>query len=132
MHSLKGELIHRDLKPSNILVDHDEKVIIIDFGISKKYLNNNGEHYAFNKTSKFCGTVRYASIAAHKGYSQSRKDDLESIIYVKRTHPSGMLEFSSRGVRSSLVSCTAPLRHIRFRLVGLQPEASIRLGTTTA
>ena len=77
--------IHRDIKPDNFVIGYGNdcnKLYMIDFGIAKKYLKKNGKHYDFNKNGKFCGTVRYASIAAHKGYTQSRKDDLESIIYV--------------------------------------------------
>lgn len=36
----------------------------------------------FKDNKPFLGTSRYASIAAHKGYELSRKDDLESLGYV--------------------------------------------------
>lgn len=36
----------------------------------------------FRDKKAFIGTTRYASIAAHKGYELSRKDDIESLLYV--------------------------------------------------
>ena len=69
--------IHRDIKPDNFVMSRSGKdLYCIDFGLAKKYLKN------MNKGHKFCGTGRYASIAAHKGYEQSRKDDLESVAYL--------------------------------------------------
>lgn len=70
--------IHRDIKPDNFVMDakDENKLYCIDFGLAKKYINT------FNKGHKFCGTGRYASIAAHLGDEQSRKDDLESIGYL--------------------------------------------------
>ena len=75
--------IHRDIKPDNFVMDitNKERVYCIDFGLSKKYIKNK-KHVLFSKDKKFCGTVRYASIAAHKGYEQSRKDDLEALGYM--------------------------------------------------
>lgn len=76
--------IHRDIKPDNFVIDNKngEKIFCIDFGLAKKYVKRNNEHIPFIKNNKFCGTARYASIAAHKGYTQSRKDDLEAIGYM--------------------------------------------------
>ncbi|NBU33725.1 hypothetical protein EB118_06060 [bacterium] len=76
--------IHRDLKPDNFVVGHNNtsKLYCIDFGLAKKYIKRNGQHIPFSDHRKFCGTVRYASIAAHKMCEQSRKDDLEAIGYI--------------------------------------------------
>jgi serine/threonine protein kinase len=76
--------IHRDIKPDNFVMSSDKgnKLYCIDFGLAKKYVKKNGKQYTFNSNNKFCGTARYASIAAHKGERQSRKDDLESVCYL--------------------------------------------------
>lgn len=76
--------IHRDIKPDNFVMDLkcENKLYCIDFGLSKKYVKKNGDHNSFKKGHRFCGTARYASISAHKGYEQSRRDDLESICYI--------------------------------------------------
>lgn len=82
IHS-KGYL-HRDLKPDNFTVDKDTKTNLycIDFGLAKKYINKEGNHIKFSDSRKFCGTAKYASIAAHERHEQSRKDDLESLVYI--------------------------------------------------
>jgi serine/threonine protein kinase len=76
--------IHRDIKPDNFVMDKNNhnKLYCIDFGLAKRFLKRTDEHISFKKGNKFCGTARYASIAAHKGYEQSRKDDLEAIGYL--------------------------------------------------
>lgn len=37
LHSLNPPIIYRDLKPSNIMITPEDKVVLIDFGISKIY-----------------------------------------------------------------------------------------------
>lgn len=36
LHGLDTPIIHCDLKPSNIMVTHDDRLVLIDFGISKR------------------------------------------------------------------------------------------------
>jgi serine/threonine protein kinase len=76
--------IHRDIKPDNFVLGYNnkKKLYCIDFGLAKKYINKNGKHTEFSNSKKFCGTARYASIAAHESCEQSRKDDLESLGYI--------------------------------------------------
>ncbi len=49
-------IIHRDLKPSNIMINQDDKIKIMDFGIAKALGNNN-----ITKTGTKMGTVNYMS-----------------------------------------------------------------------
>jgi len=56
---------------------------IIDFGLSKRYKDlKSGKHISLKKGQKFIGSAKYASINAHIGVEQSKRDDLESICYV--------------------------------------------------
>ncbi|CAK87070.1 unnamed protein product (macronuclear) [Paramecium tetraurelia] len=78
-------VVHRDLKPENVLFgidDESSKIYVVDFGISKIFRDKNGNIHPFRDNTSFIGTTRYASIAAHKGFELSRKDDIESLIYV--------------------------------------------------
>jgi len=77
--------IHRDIKPDNFLIGTKKKkgiIYFIDFGLSKKFIDNNNEHLDYVKNSSFTGSFRYSSIRNHKGISQSRRDDLESLGYM--------------------------------------------------
>ena len=78
--------IHRDIKPDNFVmgIDNDQnKLFIIDFGLSKKYKSQSkGTHISFKTNKNITGTARYCSINTHNGFEQSRRDDLESIGYV--------------------------------------------------
>ena len=58
------------------------KVYLIDFGLTKRYMDDKGKHAKYNDKKNFVGTRRYASINTHVGIEQSRRDDLEAIIYV--------------------------------------------------
>ncbi|XP_053619936.1 casein kinase I isoform X3 [Plodia interpunctella] len=78
--------IHRDIKPDNFLMGigrHCNKLYMIDFGLAKKFRDlRTRAHISYREDKNLTGTARYASINAHLGIEQSRRDDMESLGYV--------------------------------------------------
>lgn len=77
--------LHRDIKPENFLIGIGKKANIlhlIDFGLSKKFVEKYNRHISFKEGKKLVGTARYVSINTHAGLEQSRRDDLEALGYV--------------------------------------------------
>ncbi|XP_068709530.1 casein kinase I-like [Montipora capricornis] len=78
--------IHRDIKPDNFLMGISKscnKLYIIDFGLAKKFRDSRSkQHIPYREDKNLTGTARYASINAHLGIEQSRRDDMESLGYV--------------------------------------------------
>ncbi|KAF7697665.1 putative casein kinase I like protein [Cucumispora dikerogammari] len=91
-------LIHSDIKPANFVFKNDN-LILIDYGLTKEIefcdissdeetqstgLSSVSENKEIKRESKknFRGTVKYASLSAHRGKPLSFKDDIESMIYL--------------------------------------------------
>jgi serine/threonine protein kinase len=112
MHSMG--YIHRDIKPENFLTGigaDANKIFIIDFGLSRKYLDSSRRHIPYVDGQGFEGTLRYAAINAHLGIEQSRRDDLEALGYVllfflKRKLPWQGLEGGSREGKNDKIKLT--------------------------
>jgi len=81
-----NDIIHRDIKPANINIgigDNSKFLYLIDFGLCKKYRSSKTKkHYPYVQGKDLIGNVRYSSLNALEGKSQSRRDDLESLGYV--------------------------------------------------
>jgi len=105
-------IIHRDIKPENLLIgpyDSANQIHIIDFGLAKEYKNSlTKKHILFCENKNLTGTADFCSLNAHKGFEQSRRDDLEAV--------DTYLCISSAGIFHGLLKQLAPREKCGRRL----------------
>jgi len=76
-------LIHRDIKPDNFVFNQDgTDIYIIDFGLCKKYMDNDNNHIEMKNGKTIIGTPNFVSVNVHNGIEPSRRDDLISVAYI--------------------------------------------------
>lgn len=87
--------LHRDVKPSNFAMGRlpttNHCCYILDFGLARQYTTLTGEIRQPRAVAGFRGTVRYASISAHKSLELGRHDDLWSLFYIMAEFINGQL-----------------------------------------
>ncbi|GAU88498.1 hypothetical protein RvY_01186 [Ramazzottius varieornatus] len=72
-------ILYRDIKGENLLIglfDHHNRVYLVDFGLCKNVLKEDGVNYTP------VGTPRYMSLRTHEGKASTYRDDVESIGYL--------------------------------------------------
>lgn len=89
LHTLhqKTGYLHRDIKPENLLMGrkkHKSTLYMADLGLAKLFIERKGRKHIeeTRRRRSLTGTARYASVNAHHGKDQSRRDDMESALYV--------------------------------------------------
>lgn len=73
LHSQVPPIIHRDIKPSNLLIDEDDEVRFVDFGIARSYKQDQA-----TDTVKL-GTVGFAAPEQFIGTQSDGRADLYSL-----------------------------------------------------
>jgi serine/threonine protein kinase len=98
-------MLHRDIKPSNFVFginNETNKLYLIDFGFSKRY-NYNGKHIEEKHIHHIIGTPNFVSLNVHNHIEPSRRDDLESCIYIILAILIGNLEWFSKQKMDEIV-----------------------------
>ena len=74
-HAHQRGVVHRDVKPANIMFDHDGRVMLTDFGISKALQAASG----FTGTGMIIGTPHYMAPEQAKGSTVDGRADQYSL-----------------------------------------------------
>lgn len=84
MHHLHNiGVIHCDVKPDNFMINDERKLVLIDFGMARMFIDpTTGTHISNKVSDTFFGTPKYASFHLHLGNRPSRRDDLISVGYL--------------------------------------------------
>ena len=98
-------ILHRDLKPENVMIDQKGALKLIDFGFAKKYVVN-GRHIPEKPTHRPIGTTKYMSVNAHDSKELSRRDDVESVIYILLHLHIGYLPWNDADVKQKKILFT--------------------------
>lgn len=97
-------IVHRDIKPQNFLVGRGalhNKIFLIDYGVSTMYIDpRTREHMMYTPHNGLVGTAYYVSINTHLGEQQSRRDDVESIMYMLIRFIIGTLPWQGAKIKS--------------------------------
>ena len=97
-HAHQRGIVHRDVKPANIMFDHDGKVMLTDFGISKALQAASG----FTGTGMIIGTPHYMAPEQAKGQAVDGRADQYSLGVVAYRMITGQLPFSGDSVHTIL------------------------------
>src|SRR5213079_80497 len=97
-HAHQRGVVHRDVKPANIMFDHDGRVMLTDFGISKALQAAS----AFTGTGMIIGTPHYMAPEQAKGQAVDGRADQYSMGVVAYRMITGQLPFSGDSVHTIL------------------------------
>jgi len=97
-HAHQRGIVHRDVKPANIMFDHDGRVMLTDFGISKALQAASG----FTGTGMIIGTPHYMAPEQAKGQAVDGRADQYSMGVVGYRMITGQLPFGGDSVHTIL------------------------------
>ena len=125
-------VMHRDVKPSNFVLGGRHKaaadpalankLYIIDFGLSRKYVGPDNEIKPPRANAGFRGTARYASINSHQCKELAPRDDLWSVFYMLVEFATGTLPWRNQRDRDKVGEMKQKYLGTKKLTEGLPPE----------
>ncbi len=120
----RNGVTHRDLKPENIMIDSEDRIKLIDFGIAD---DTGARRLTFGKDSQIAGTPDYISPEQVKGKRGDGRSDLYALGVILYEMLTGTVPFSGSNsflvMNDRLVNNPPPPRE-------LNPEISPELQET--
>jgi len=117
-HAHDTKIVHRDIKPQNILVDKDETLKILDFGIAKALSETT-----MTETNHVLGTVQYLSPEQARGDITDNGTDIYSMGVVLYEMLIGKPPFSGE------TAVSIAIKHIQDPMPNVTDErSSVTLG----
>ena len=92
-------IVHRDLKPDNIMVDSEDRIKLIDFGIAG---DTRARRLTYAKITKAMGTPDYVSPEQVKGKRGDARSDIYSLGIILYEMLAGEVPFGSSNALTSM------------------------------
>jgi len=110
------DIVHRDLKPQNFMIDSQNNIYLIDFGMATTFISaSTGKHITIDSSSGrefVLGNPRYMSYYLYEGYEPVRRDDLISIGYMYLYFMCGILPWDHIPEKEEGFIETHPVLHV--------------------
>ena len=123
----KHGVVHRDLKPENIMVDGEDRIKIIDFGIAMK---EDARRLTFANLSPTLGTPDYISPEQVKGQRGDQRSDIYSLGVMLYEMLTGQVPFSGPNpfavMNERVLNDPKPARKLNSEITPAQQEILYR------
>ena len=123
----KHGVVHRDLKPENIMVDSQDRIKIIDFGIAMK---EDARRLTFANLSPTLGTPDYISPEQVKGQRGDQRSDIYSLGVMLYEMLTGQVPFSGPNpfavMNERVLNDPKPARKLNSEITPAQQEILYR------
>uniref|UniRef100_A0AC35GU66 Protein kinase domain-containing protein n=1 Tax=Panagrolaimus sp. PS1159 TaxID=55785 RepID=A0AC35GU66_9BILA len=126
--------ISHDIKPSNFAIGRPEinelrKVYLLDFGMCRRYIDDNKQIRRPRSRAGFRGTIRYAPLSVHIRRETCRKDDIESWLYQQIEITRGALPWRSLEEKNEVAMFKERCRygHCLYEMMGGCPRQYIEI-----
>lgn len=125
-------MIHRDVKPANLMLDHDERIVLTDFGIAKIVTGAQ-----FTASGGMVGTPAYMAPEQGLGEAGDERSDLYSLGVIFYQLLTGELPYDAEAPLAVILkhlnspipsildrnpNCPEPVEHVVNRLMAKDPD----------